>query len=271
MNKRYVILLSTLFIASLAIYVINKIRTSNKSTAACVIKQDAPVTYDADPATYAYYTQDLQELEQEAWDALEQAGVSKDTCMQKKEAIYALYLQDLENIKNNYGCEGIVSTATCELVQSIADDFGIDTSDMELVPWDLESAAAATDKVFFINEKMLNQHCPQAKRFIIGHEMQHVIHQDHSTQFTLRTIAQEQTVSADAFNALSRFFETRADTLAALKNDDYAFGSIECMQKNLEALGENEGLSHPKTSSRLQRGKQIVAMKMQNAQATAVA
>lgn len=266
MKNRYLFSLISIFLASIAVYAVHI--AIDKPLGTCAVRADVPVTYDTDSQTIAYYTQDLQELEQEAWDEL---GITKEECMKIKQELYADYMQDLENIKNEYACEGIVSTPTCELVQSVVDDFGLDATNLELVPWDLESAAAATDTVFFINEEMLKQHSPEAQRFIIGHEIQHVIHQDHSTQFTLRTIGRELSISTDSFNALSRFFETRADTLTALKNDDYAHGKIKCMQKNLELLGENAGLSHPKTSSRLQRGKQIVAMKLRNAQATAVA
>ena len=273
MKKRYLILLSTLFIAFTTAYVFQNSITNEKSQKTCAIHQEMPVIYDADPQTYAYYAQDLQELEQEAWDALEQAGVSKDACLMHQQELYQEYLQELADMKEEYTSEvQFISTETRALVHEVLQDFNLSPDAIELIPWDVESAeAAATDTSLFINEETLNKHTPAGKKFIIAHELQHKIHQDSSIRFVLTKLGDQLSIPKSTINILHRFFETRADTLAALKNDDYAQGHIECMQKLYANGGDGSGTYHPKASSRLARGEQIVAMKMQNTQPTTAA
>lgn len=269
MKKRY-ILTSLLLLASFAAYAIARGFTINNASESSALRMHTNIEPGTNQKTYQYYIQDLQELEQNAWKILNANGVTKDACMTIKQKHYKNYLQELSALKNECACANqYISESTRALFAAVLNDFGIDANSITLVARESISPAAATDTFFFVNEEMLNNYSPLAQKFIIGHELQHLIHKDHSTKFALIKI--EVDVSPLAYNTLEHFFETRADTLTALKNEAYAQGKIEFMKRNLELYGDNKGITHPKTSLRLARAQEIVAMNLRNGQTTAIA
>ena len=131
---------------------------------------------------------------------------------------------------------------------------------MPLVSWNDNSIAAGTDSFLFINEREFNKLSTQAQKFIIGHEIQHYLNQDCSTNYVIKrhyrkalgSLPKDHTV-----NKLYRFQEIRSDIKASLQSNEYTQGYVEFTQ-SLMKKRENSGITHPKNSLRLSIAQELM-------------
>jgi hypothetical protein len=206
------------------------------------------------------YTIWLQQEEQAIWSELSsKISLSHEECDRLRKQWDEDYKRGEENLCNKDGKNQAVSQATQNRIRTILNDFGLAAQQIPIVAWKDNSCAASTDTMLFINEREFCKLSAKSQKFIIGHEIQHYIHKDCSTNYIINRYykaAQKNLPYQHPVNKLHRFQEIRADIKSALKSSDYAEGYVEFMEK-LSKKRENNGISHPKNSLRLSTGKQI--------------
>ncbi len=209
----------------------------------------------SDHINYAHY---IKKFEIDAWNGLAHAyGVTREACEQRKKECARN-----DHKKNKLDKNSTISADTCTLIRSVLKDFDIDPSKISITSWDDHSCAGVNNNIIFVNEKRFNELSYRAKKFVIGHELQHMKHQDFFMSDVLQEVLKRHTVDCAAqnepLNVYCRFKEERADIQTALKNKEYAQGYVEFVQQKLLA-GDNPGITHPKHSKRLQIARDIVA------------
>jgi hypothetical protein len=148
------------------------------------------------------------------------------------------------------------------IIITILNDFGVDPDTIRILPFNHKSPAAALATVIFINEELFKKLSPCAQKFVIAHELHHILYKDWLAQEALAAILKTDAYPQEKnnpVNELFRFHEYRADIYAALKNREYAQGYIEFITEMIKIMGENAGITHPKCSQRLALAHQILA------------
>ena len=204
---------------------------------------------------------DLRTQEKELWAALEkQTGVSSKDFKEYTHYYSQSYKDGEKDIMRKYS-KGSVSKKTRLMVLNIFKDFKIDPKKITILPWSLHTAAAATQNYIFINERELNKYDLKARRWVVAHELIHIKFNDHMANSVIKSIfGDELKDNVHAANAIKRFFEIRADTLAALKTQDYSQGFVDFFEKYLKVRGHDDAHdhSHPKSSFRLKTAHKIL-------------
>ncbi len=181
----------------------------------------------------------------------------------KKENLAAYNDSNVSMIKD-YGSGQNVSQLTINFIHDIIQELGLNPNEIMIVAWNLNSAAAATDTLLFVNEEILNKLSLHAKKYAIGHELIHLIKKDHSTKFFIGKInysITSDTINMDnPCNKLSRFQEFRADILSCFKGLEYAQGSCEFFKEYITLYGNTQNPSHPLSSLRLELGTKIAGI-----------
>lgn len=212
----------------------------------------------------------LENEEKAVWSELEKSlNLSYSKCKKLQKLNRAAYQEDLEIVKNKYISPKNLSCETISCIESIMKDFNIDPTQLPIVGCNHGSAAAATDEFILVDEEMFNELDLKAKKFVVGHELTHFLHQDHSTNFIVREFAKKCNLSEDGqFNPVNRLFqfqELRADIVSALKGEDYAHGTIHFFNSHIEKQGPESGPPcHPTSSLRLNLGTKIAAIHAQS-------
>lgn len=212
------------------------------------------LAHDYRPHHHSSY---LEEQEKNIWKQLTSLGCDYKTCMAKK--------NELALSKNIYttASRQTVSLKTIDLINQVLDDFALDKGLITIKPWDNGSPAAATNNTLFINDKALKKFKKSTQKFIIGHELQHIIYEDYLIKWAQECVTKdkkiEQSSIAPLLDSYSRFTEERADIQTALKNSTYAQGFVDFMTILMHQEGDdyNPGTSHPKNSTRLQMASTI--------------
>jgi hypothetical protein len=205
-------------------------------------------------AVPSYVTQ----REAELWNTLESHGISKKEFEKRKQA----------KAKAKKAVKAPKQDATPEakkLIYHIATDYGMNpvTIQIETVT-DAQACDAWVNKqTLKINEPIFTQADDQAKTFIIAHELQHIIHDDHEDRYTLGDLIVEagidKAMENELLNNFYRFQEERADALAAAKNAEYAKAYEYCMQYFKTNYGLMDNPEHPKLVDRIALANRIVA------------
>jgi hypothetical protein len=198
----------------------------------------------------------LSHLETTTWNKVATiVGISQEYCLQHREELF-----DLED-KDQKGTGRPVSQENKNLIVNVLRDFNVDPATIRILPYDHKSPAGALETVLFVNESIFNTLSKQGKKFVIGHELQHMIHKDSITRRALEILTENKKSSqaiTDTLNGVWRYHEYRADIKAALKNREYAQGYLEFVQTLSTMFGENAGITHPKNSRRLAIADQIL-------------
>ncbi|HEX2978086.1 MAG TPA: hypothetical protein VHO47_03125 [Candidatus Babeliales bacterium] len=213
--------------------------------------------YKPNPIEYAH--QYVAHQEQQTWNALTSVDIEKETLESKANQLEPALLKQQKETKSS----GTVSQETKDFALSILSSCGIDTKNILVVATDMESPAAATETVLYINEKLLKSYSKNVQHFILGHEAQHMIHKDYLNKWALTNVMKDKNVSYerdevnDPSNCYSRFCEWRADVNSALKGKEFAEGYLEFVQSMVDEDYFNPGTTHPLDSERLALAKEI--------------
>lgn len=205
-----------------------------------------------------YFTQKLDNVLQEVWKSLESIGITKQRYQQALQEYRQKYLRsDFPSGGNQ------VSPETKQFVQGILKDFGINPQEIIIAGWTDISPAGASEKVIYINEKEFNTYSQDAKYFLIGHEIQHILHQDNCSRFTLELLCRYNGISTEPKpeNPLcqySRFKEMRADIKTALKGKSWAQGYLDFAKEFQKRAGNAPGITHPKIQDRIALAQEIL-------------
>ncbi len=207
---------------------------------------------------HANYIDYLKDYEDKAWRALNDVGIKVQECEKHK----SIYIDDLkEEVRAQ--AKDQVSPKTETIVRTVLDDFGVNQNRISVIPINHHCCAGATEFGVYVNELRFNTLTPDEQYFVIGHEIQHVIHEDGSTKYAMKQCDNQKTKEElqHALNMYSRFTEERADIKAALKNERYARGYVAYMERVIAGDTSDEkkgGITHPKYSKRLLMAKDIL-------------
>jgi hypothetical protein len=202
----------------------------------------------------------LNKQERQIWDHIySTTNINKQECQRLKEQRRYEYNGFEEQLHKEETSTTPLSYKTRKIVTKIIQDFGLRSHEISLLSWNVDSYAAATDSALLINEKLFAPLPLCVKKFLIGHELQHLIYKDTSTRYIL----DESYQSSDTLPKnhpimkLFRFQEIRADIQSAVKSAEYKEG-YRMFIEILAQEGENEGITHPKHSVRLSMANKLI-------------
>lgn len=216
----------------------------------------------------AYWVEQLAQMEKEVWQELNKIGLYKEDLLELKKRDYQIYL----DMHPRYSKKPLDAN-TGALVDKILIQFNLDRSQVPCFEWD-SYLAATTDYGIYINPEQLKFYKKEAQEFIIAHELQHFINQDHSMRFFIKSsIPEQQTTPADQpldldinhpYFQYVRFTEKRADIMAAIASPQLAQAYTKFSENLFKMQGGNgqqdPGDTHPKTTERLAFAHNITEM-----------
>ncbi len=198
----------------------------------------------------------LAPLEQQVWIKLEKCGITKEKCQN-----FLNNLSEKPRLKLPLS-EKPIPEYIRNIIYSVLPDFNVDRDMIKLQAYHYHSPAAAGHDTIFIDEQACSHYSELALRFLIGHELQHIIHNDYFMRHALRVLSGEADCdkkdAEEAFAYYACFTEQRADFLAASKGKDYAQGLLEFSATCLEEDGDDEHVGYPKYSERLLMAQDIL-------------
>jgi hypothetical protein len=226
------------------------------------LKIDNPlgIKFSAYQSINTSYTEWLQQEEATIWNELSQKiKLSLHDCQRLKKEWYEDYQKGEKALQQKDGTKEPISKVVQERINTILHDFNISKQQLPVIGWKENFAAAATDNALFINERELCKLPIDAQKFVVGHEIQHFIHKDNSTNYVVERFTKSSTAPLainHPVNKLSRFHELRADIKAALHGPEYAQGYV-TFTEILAKKRENSGITHPKNSLRFANSKSL--------------
>lgn len=231
----------TLFMANKAIQYLHK-----KDTTIATEQSTTP-----QPVDYKAY---LQQEENKVWQKLETINISKETIENLKKTSYQNYLSDNSPYKDN---NEPVSKKHETMVHEILLEFGINPTTITIGYWDGPSEACAGDFFLKINPVLIEKVSAETQRFMIAHEIQHILNKDHSSTYFIRSLLENPVSNSELTpdHPLMQFIlfaEKRADMQAALKSPEWAQRYLCFAQEiaQLDDLDPNDP-THPGTSERV--------------------
>ena len=214
-----------------------------------------------------YCHQQLNKQGDVIWNELNQSyGVDKQRCAQQEQTVAQQYKRAALNERNNAPRTSL-SPEIKQLVTNVLKDFGVNPRNIAIVPYKEKAYAAADSFTIFINESEMNTLSHEEQRFVIGHELGHMLYQDNLTEYALSSLmqAKKQQTKKDR-QKIARLHEMRADINALTKDIDYAQGGVNFFKRLLNDFGEGSGTSHPKASDRLEQSQLVLNLLKQEAQ-----
>ncbi len=195
----------------------------------------------------------LDEKEAEAWAQLKKLNIDKATVVQKA--------QGLRKKITKRHIDKSIATSTRTLVDTVLTQSGIDPETIALYHREKSySAAAAGNSCLYITQDIFNGLTQQAKKFVIGHEAQHIINSDTLVLQVVEEFTDHLKLNPTSpdcpINYLSRFFEFRADIRAASLGAEFAQGYVERAHGWLKNNADF-GTCHPKHAERLAWAQKI--------------
>jgi Zn-dependent protease with chaperone function len=213
-----------------------------------------------------FYQQWLNEQEAILWQELEGVfGITKEQAEEYKKAWYPEYLKMVEEMIKEDRVADQPREENKKLINSILTDLGIDPATIAIIPWNKQVAGGSFDQTIFINETILAQMPSLVQKFIIGHEIMHIVHKDHSTSFVLAQMRainkiEDSPVLTQALQHFGYFKEIRADLEIMLRGKEYVQGEVKLMERSLQATNgvEKESPTHPSNSLRYKLGNHLL-------------
>lgn len=209
-------------------------------------------------ATEEKIMQHLHSLEEKAWKKLNKCGITKEQCL---EALQNLTEKPTASEELS---EKPLSEKMKTLVYSVLKDFNVDPQNIQLQAYYCQSPAASTDNTILIDEKACSNYPELVLRFILGHELQHILYNDYLMSYILWVLSNQKKDTSEklekALAFYARFTEERADLLASLQNQKYAQGFLEFTKMTLKQDGDSAEVekTHPGNAKRLQVAQNIV-------------
>jgi hypothetical protein len=220
-----------------------------------------------------FYENWLKQEEAVVWKEIEAVfGITKQQCDELKAQWHDEYVALVDEMIKQQRAADKPTEENQALGTSILREFGLNPAVIEIVPWKEPVSGGSTDRTVFINEKRIASMPADVKKFLMGHEISHVLNKDHSTDFVLAKLRVMKNIpeSAELTNALNNFSyfkELRADITAMLHGPDYIKGQIMYMEhqiKGAEAAGDADSNDPTYPSDKLRQtiGKQLqIALK----------
>jgi predicted metal-dependent hydrolase len=260
MNKKNIVLFSLIFLGLAALFYL---KFDNFLPKIASFMSKSPEKASSEPQGQENEVMEaLKQKEIVVWNALQKIGITKEKCDQLREQSYDDYLTQIQKF-----CSSPIklSQATIDFVRPIMQEFGLNEADITIAHWDVDSPAGSCDNLLLVNEKAFNQCSEKARRFIIAHELQHIINQDHSTRSTIRDLLPKsepetsKLPSEHPFLQLYRFHEERADMQAAMKSKEWAENFLAFAQEYHKCFGDAiVAPTHPKYSERLNMAQALI-------------
>ncbi len=189
--------------------------------------------------------------------------MTANQCQQLRNDPHSDYWASIQDMKKHYNSNQLISADTVQLIKDIMAEFNVDSTQVEMIPWNIEIPASSTDSIIFVNESMFKKLSPEGQQFIIGHELIHLIHHDHSTRYFIRNSTPYKPITDQKNNPLNKliqFQELRADILSCMKGKEYTEGNAYFMQQQIDKFGDPYIITYPKYSVRMKVGKKISAL-----------
>jgi len=187
----------------------------------------------------AAYLAWLTQEETALWKDVENlTGISFDECKTLRAEFQQAHDKESADLIKQLSLNKDVSPHIKEIIESVVRDLGCQP--LEIISCEYPVAAATHGPVVFVNEEIFNTMSTLAQKFVVGHEIIHILLQDDETRFVFKNkgfFTNEKSLEY-AMNKLYRFQELRADMLAALTNADYAQGYNEYVHN---ALSRRDG------------------------------
>ncbi len=266
LNKRIIASIAVLIIA-ISSLTLHRIHQTQKNTS---IEPNLNARIDLTAFEQTSALQDFQTLldneETLVWHEIEHAsGMSKKQiiAIKSEKSWQKYYAEDIKNLKEKKHSDHKISQKNTELIKRMIHLCGLDSNNIEIVSSNGFSPAAATDIVLFVNPEKFDALSPNIQKFVLVHEMSHIINQDHSTRCILEDMQENQKDNErleHAINHIKYFSETRADVFAILQGQEFAQGQIDFMEQCLKLHGNKPGRSHPSNGERLAMGQKLLAL-----------
>ena len=202
-----------------------------------------------------YFRNDLERHENQVWKELEKIDINHATFIETCRT----YPQTHTKTKGYSNKR--VSAGNQKLIREVLTHFGFDPRQVPIIPCTDSSPAAASDTTIYINEQLFNQLSNPAKKFVVGHEIHHMINKDNAIHAVLNQLLPKKYCDRSSanhpVNKYYRLQEKRADVQTALAGLEWAEGYTVFMQETIKRQGDNPGISHPRNSGRLQLAKSM--------------
>ncbi|MBI2774958.1 M48 family metalloprotease [Candidatus Dependentiae bacterium] len=235
MNFNYKIVLLLAIAALTIIGVVYLQKNNNQNNIQCVM-----VSY-------------LQQLEQDAWKKIGSIGLTKNECLEKIDELPPLPTIETQKLSPYFE----------KISQEVLNDFGVDKNEIFFTRTTKSAPAFTSGKTIHIHEEEMKTLSKQEQKFVIGHELHHIMNQDSDLHTVIQNEAdiKKGNGSIDCpLNTHCRFCEFRADIETALKNNEYAQGYKEFIQHYLIDNGRyDSGITHPKHKDRLALAEKLCA------------
>jgi hypothetical protein len=216
------------------------------------LKTNQPLQKTASNANFLNdYKKQLEQEEARIWSGFEKVGITKDEFEELKEyaqkTIDASFKQEASTI----------SVATINLINTVCKDMNY-TKPFNILSFsDSSTCAQSTSKTLSINEKDFLQLPRDAQKWVIAHEITHMIHLDSINNMVLeKLIVDKKLTDNDQIKKLrANYFlmqENRADFTAASINPEYAQGFYSFMQFEAKHYIDVINSDHPQIAQRLE-------------------
>ena len=201
------------------------------------------------------YTQFVEQLENDALHELQKLNITKE----KLEKGFEQYKQEFDKAVQIKKFD-TVSSSTQALVIEILKEFKLNPDEIKIASFDHPAPAASCDGVIFINEQRFLRHSLEAQRFMIGHEIQHLLSHDSFKDFVISKLIQDldNAEKSKILSNYSKIVEQLADNKTALTSPEWAQRYLEFMQESAVQDGNQAKTIHPQHSERLQIAQAIV-------------
>lgn len=203
----------------------------------------------------------LIEMMGNVWQQLEHIDITQARCLAFLNA-YDYLLKKQIKAKYSARSQGLqeLSLSTITLVQEVITDLHMNMQEIALIAYDGQgSPAASDDYTLYIDEKELAKYPILAQRFVIAHELMHVLNRDNSFENALENLMDEHKTDAQrkAFYTFAYTNELCADIGAMLNGHLYTQGAMQFFMTLQELYGDEETYTHPRPSLRLKFAERI--------------
>lgn len=199
----------------------------------------------------AEFSKNLVERENNMWsDITNKTGINRTLCKKQTQEYNAYFKKD--NRKAVQSHKNKLSQETIKKIQAIVEECGLSNIELHLVADNAKTSPAAADtNVLYVTENLFNNLSTLEQKFVIGHELGHIVYQDTAEQSALEDMVPNRSKHTDLLSAISRFREERADVFAMNQGCDYRKGAIEFAQNYHNKYGVQTANTHPKFIQRL--------------------
>ena len=213
-----------------------------------------------------FYEKWLLQKEKEVWIKLEAVfGITQQECDTLKAEWVDAYNTLVDQMIEKDQETAQPSPKNLEIIEEVLQVYSIDCKAIKKISWTKLVSGGSVDSVVFFNDQKLTSMPLMVKKYVIAHEIAHIINKDHSTDFVLAQMRQinnipETPEMLKALEDFAYFKELRADITAMLQGKEYALGQIMYMEHQIKCSGglDLTSSTHPDDHVRYVIGKQFL-------------